>query len=127
MARPPFLTQKFHDTPPKFNSVERQRHLYIDTAFEENVLSNVRGSANKAYISLAYCYFKVSSQFFDTAYAKDLQYLGRTFSAQLSNLSWDNYHRDTRNNHKELILEFMGYRRFEDSKIRRRKILSLIL
>lgn len=114
MARPAFLTQKFHDTPPQFNSVERQRHLYIDTAFEEDVLSKVRGSANKAYISLAYCYFKVSSQFFDTVYSKDLHYLGRTFSLPQNNLNWDNYHRDTRNNHKELILEFLGYKHFDD-------------
>lgn len=114
MARPPFLTQKFHDAPPKFNAVERQRHLYLDEAFKDGVLSKVRGTANKVYISLAYCYFKVSSQFFDASYAKDLQYLARHFSVQHLDLNWEHYQRDTKNNHKELILKFMGFRRFDE-------------
>ena len=74
----------------------------------------MRGSANKVYISLAYCYFKVSFQFFDTTYAKDLHYLARHFSAEHLNLNWEHYQRDTKNNHKELILKFMGFRHFDN-------------
>jgi len=114
MARPPFLTKQFHDIAPKFNAAERQHHLYIDAAFKEEVLSNVRGSANKIYISLAYCYFKVSFQFVDTIYAKDIQYLGKNFSSQYHNLNWGNYQRDSKNNHKTLILKFLGFRSFDN-------------
>jgi len=114
MQRPAFLTEQFHDTPPEFTAVQRQRHLYIDTAFEESVLSKVRGKTNQVYIALAYCYFKVSYQFYDTAFKKDLQYLGRKFQVDAESLDWKNYQRDTNNNHKQLILDFMGFRRFED-------------
>lgn len=114
MSRPAFLTRQFHDTPPEFTAIQRQRHLYIDTAFEESVLSRVRGKTNKVYITLAYCYFKVSYQFYDSAFKKDLYYLGRKFQVNLESLDWNQYQRDTRNNHHQLILDFMGFRSFTD-------------
>lgn len=103
MARKPFLSQQSHDTPPKFNSPQRQRYLYIDASFEEQVLSKVRGTANKVFCALAYSYFKVTYQFFDKAEARDLKYLARRFDCQKT-LDWQEYHRDTRNNHRALIL-----------------------
>ncbi|TQV77323.1 Tn3 family transposase [Aliikangiella marina] len=111
MARKPYLSQQSHDAPPKFNAPQRQRYLYIDTAFEEQVLSKVRGAANKVFCALAYSYFKVTYQFFEDAEAKDLKYLARRFDIQKT-LNWQEYHRDTRNNHRAIILEFMGFKSF---------------
>ncbi len=120
MSRPTFLTQKFHDTPPKFNSAERQTNLYLDTAFEEEVLSTVRGSANKAYISLAYCYFKIHFQFFDRAFQKDLQYFAKRFSVKEEDFHWDDYHRNSKNSHQIKILAFMGFLAFDSPKAKKK-------
>ncbi len=111
MTRRLSLSQKSHDSPPEFNAPQRQRHLYIDLAFEEQVLSRVRGAANKAFCALAYSYFKITYQFFDKPNNRDLKYLARRFKCQKT-LKWNDYQRDTRNNHQALILEFLGYKPF---------------
>jgi len=112
MSRSRFISEKTHDTPPKFTAVQRKRHLYIDRAFEEEVLKNIRGKNNKVFCSLSYAYFKTSFQFFDKAFAKDLKSLSKKFGVTQV-LDWSNYRADTKKRYQEQILSFLGYKSFK--------------
>jgi hypothetical protein len=109
------FTSENHDSPPHFTSVQRKRHLYIDKAFREGVLDNVRKAENKVFLALAYRYFCYTNQFFDSAVKSDIQFIVRQLKCKTVP-DWDNYQRNTRKRHQQLILEFMGVKPFSSDE-----------
>jgi len=118
MTGPLFLTKEYHDTPPQYDAKQRQKALYLDSAFKDTILKNTRGRSSKAFISLAYSYFRNSYQFYNEVSSPDLRYMERYFDIKPGSLDWKNYKKDARREHKALILEFLGYRSFDDISIR---------
>lgn len=109
------FTPENHDTPPHFTSVQRKRHLYIDKAFREGVLANVRKAENRVFLALAYRYFCYTNQFFNTAKQSDIKFVAHQLGCQRPP-DWDSYHRDTRKRHHQLILEFMGVKAYSSEE-----------
>lgn len=112
MNKSRLFTKEEHDRPPKFTGVQRKRHLYIDKAFTDSILSSTRSIQNKVYIALAYRYFCYTNQFFDDAFSADLKFIANQLGAKQVP-KWEDYKWDSKKRHRHIILEFMGVKSFD--------------
>lgn len=109
-------SQLFHDNPPSFKASDRKKYFYIDEQFGRQVLALIRGDNNKVFISVAYGYFRATGQFFDTADQADINYVANKFKFNQS-FKWDEYRSNTRDRHRQSILEVTGFTAFQHANI----------
>ncbi|GAB2679379.1 Tn3-like element TnAs1 family transposase [Aliiglaciecola aliphaticivorans] len=108
------FTQSHHNNPPVFNSVERRFHLQLDENFKEGPLKDVRKNSNRVFLCLAYRYFCMSNQFFDTSIPEDIAYISQQLGIA-NPPEWNSYQADSKKRHKRIILDYMGVKPFTDS------------
>lgn len=106
----------FHDSPPQFKAVDRKRFFYVESHFKQLISQNVRGNANIVYIIVAYGYFKATGQFFNSAIQEDIDYVASKLKLK-QNFRWENYNGGTRDRHRELILDALGFKPFNQTSI----------
>ena len=108
--------KEFHDTPPQFKALDRKRFFYVESHFKQLITQNVRGNANIVYIIVAYGYFKATGQFFNTAIQEDVDYVAGRLKLKQS-FNWESYNTSTRNRHREMILDALGFKPFNQTTI----------
>ena len=106
--------KKFHDTPPQFKALDRKRFFYVESHFKQLITQNVRGHANIVYIIVAYGYFKATGQFFNSAIQEDVDYVAGRLKLKQS-FRWESYNTSTRNRHREMILDALGFKPFNQT------------
>lgn len=105
---------EFHDSPPIFNSAQRKASFYINNELREILDNEVRGQKNRAYFLLAYGYFKQTAQFYDSAHSQDISYVCNQLGLTNKLIS-NEYGRQAKKNHRELILQHFDFNSFERS------------
>lgn len=103
--------QEFHDKPPTFKAIDRKRFFYVEEYFRSMMSAKVRGNDNLVFIVIAYGYFKATGQFYDSAIQEDIDYVAGRFKLT-GTFIWSDYRKNTRDRHRELICDAMGYRFF---------------
>lgn len=109
--------QAFHDNPPDFKAADRKRFFYVEEHFRSVLSAKVRGDDNLVFIVVAYGYFKATGQFYDSAIQDDIDYVVGRFKLQ-GKFLWSNYRKNTRDRHRDLILDALGYRLFTSETIK---------
>ena len=108
----------FHDSPPVFKSLDRKRFFYVEEHFRKLISDKVRGNANIVYIVVAYGYFKATGQFFDTAQQDDIDFVAGRLKLPTTEFRWEDYRKNTRDRHRELIRDALGFREFCEQNIK---------
>jgi len=106
------------DNPPVFNSGERKRFFNFPNSLKEKSEA-LRKPSTKVGFLLACGYFKAAKKFFrpEDFHQNDIVYVARILNLQSKQFSPEHYVQSTRQWHQEIILEFYGYRRFDETAL----------
>jgi len=107
--------QKLFDSPPQFLSTEdRKNHFTLDDGLS-NIINNLRGKTNKIGFILQLGYFKWAGRFFSlrSFHKKDLNFIVSQLNFTIGDLTMDSYDPSSYRRHQELILEYLGYTKFD--------------
>ncbi len=124
MARMKILSpsaQSAFDTPPLLDHRERQMAFEFSAGLLE-IAQTLRQPSYQVLFLVSCGYFKISKRFFSPAdfHQRDLEYVARKLSVKgISN--W-NYPNRARQRHQTIILEFYGFRSFDDEASKRLEI-----
>ena len=105
----------FHNNPPKFNAEERKKYFYI-TKEITNLISDIRSSVNKVYFVVTYVYFKETGQFYSKAFQRDIDFVVKALKLDSPQLNWMDYKKDSKRNHKKIILSHLDVCEFDSSE-----------
>ena len=97
----------FHNNPPKFNAEQRKSYFYISNDIT-NLISSIRGKANKVFFVVAYVYLKKTAQFYSKAYQRDIDYVCKALKFDIPQLNWDDYKKDTQRVHQYKLSSHLG-------------------
>lgn len=106
--------QSYHDSLPDFKAADRKRYFYLDERLGRQILPLIRGDANKVFIIVAYGYFKATAQFYDTAHQADIDFVAQKLKLGNVQIRWDDYRPNTRDRHRQQILNSMGFDGFDE-------------
>ena len=111
--------QEMFNSPPVFNSVERKRFFSFPDAVMEKALSLRKPSTQIGFL-LAYGYFKAAKKFFSPHdyYVNDIAYVTHKLGIGHHIFLPEHYVQSTRQWHQDFILDFYGYRRFDDHSLK---------
>ncbi|MCG8314298.1 MAG: DUF4158 domain-containing protein, partial [Pseudomonadales bacterium] len=101
------------ETPPTFTAAQRKRYFYTDTDFKKTISEKVRGNKNLVCIVVAYGYFKATQQFYDSAHQADIDFVTGKFKLTRGSIQWKDYRKETRDAHRGIILDVLGYKPFD--------------
>ena len=106
--------QAMFSRPPIFNSAERKRVFDFPLPLLKTAL-HLQKPISRICFLLACGYFKATKQFFrpQDYHARDIEYVMRQFDLPLEEYSPEDYVSRSRRRHEKLILDFYGYRRFD--------------
>lgn len=110
--------QKLFDAPPRFQGYEeRQNYFKLDEKLNAMV-ADLRGITNKIAFIVQLGYFRAAGRFFYPKffYKKDLNFVATNLGLPIKELDIKDYTRSALDRHKDLILEYLGYTKF-DQKI----------
>lgn len=103
------------DFPPVFNSVQRKQYFDI-TPRIESILSKLQSPTNKVFYLIATGYFKATKRFFALPFhTSDIEFVTLKLSYVLERLECDNYDEGTFRRHQQLILEHLGYTKWDST------------
>lgn len=105
------------EIPPSLTAAQRKRNFYTDSVFKKEISEKVRGDNNLVCIVVAYGYFKATRQFFNTANQVDIDFVCRKFELPKGSIKWGDYQKKTRDRHRLLILDVLGYKPFDENDI----------
>lgn len=111
----------FHNNPPKFNAEQRKKYFYISNDIN-NLISSIRGKANKVFFVVTYVYLKETAQFYTKAYQRDINYVCKALNFDISQLNWEDYQKDTQRAHQYRIASHLGLNQShlsEDTEIKK--------
>lgn len=100
-----------HDSPPTFSSEERKKNFKLT----DNILSLIEDmdKENQIYFVVSYVYLVKTSQFYESANARDLEFVARRLGYSNLKLDWRLYNKDTKRRHREKLLEIQGLKPFD--------------
>lgn len=132
MARMKILSpaeQESFKKPPAFNSAQRKQFFDITAGLLE-IVHRLRKPTHQIGFLLACGYFRATKQFFmpDDYYPRDVEYVAQKLGFASSDFSPHEYSRDRTHHHRQLILDFYGFRRFDTSteKLIKREIAEMV-
>jgi len=107
--------QNTFDTPPVFNSVERKQFFEFSPSLVEMAL-RLQRPVNSIGFLLSCGYFKARKRFFrpQEYHQRDIEYVARRIGLSSDQFSFEDYAPRPRQRQEKLILDFYGYRRFDD-------------
>jgi len=116
MARMKILNateQESFNKPPVFNSFQRKQ-LFEATTGLMDITQRLRKPTYQIGFLLACGYFKATKRFFipDDYYPRDVEYVARKLGIESINFIPKNYLRDRVHHHRQLILDFYGFQKF---------------
>jgi TnpA family transposase len=108
---------KDFDNPPMFTAEGRKCFFYI-TKHARKVLDTLRTPTNQVSFLLQMGYFKAVNKFFspESFNVVDLQYVQSKLNLSATEIALGNYTETTCKRHRDMILEELGYKRFEFNK-----------
>lgn len=107
--------QKLFDSPPQFQfNEERKNYFKLDEGLNK-IVNNLRGTINKIGFILQLGYFRSSGRFFVPRlfHKKDLKFIINQFNFTNENLNLEHYSSSVNDRHQDLILEYLGYVKFD--------------
>jgi TnpA family transposase len=110
--------QKLFDAPPRFQFYEdRQNYFKLDEKLDA-IVADLRGITNKIAFIVQLGYFKATGRFFSpkSFHKKDLKFVATNLGSPIKELNIADYTLSSLDRHKDLILEYLGYTKF-DQKI----------
>ena len=117
MPRQRILTvdaQQAFDTPPTLSLAERQKYFSVSPALSER-LASLRTPTNQVGFLLQLGYFRATYRFFSTPYpAHDVADVAGRLDIPPATVAMSSYDEATSRRHRQLILEYLGYHRFDE-------------
>ena len=106
------------DNPPVFNSGERKRFFNFPNSLKEKA-ATLRKPSTKVGFLLACGYFKAAKKLFrpEVFHQNDIGYVARSLNLESKQFASEHYVQSTRHWHQEIIMEFYGYRRFDETSL----------
>ncbi|MCB9964478.1 MAG: DUF4158 domain-containing protein [Rhodospirillales bacterium] len=111
--------QEMFNAPPVFNSRERKQFFTFPESLKEKA-ETLRKPSTRIGFLLACGYFKATKKFFrsEEYHQNDIAYVAHKIGMDANRFSPETYEPRTRQRHEQEILEFYGYRRFDDNSLR---------
>lgn len=103
------------DKPPVFDARQREQFFEFSKTLLETA-QNFRKRAHQVGFLVSCGYFKAAKRFFSPKdyHQRDIDYVERCLDMQHGSFSAEAYANRTRQRHELMILEFYGFRRFDD-------------
>ncbi len=107
--------QEIFETPPVFNSMQRKQFFDFPKALIETTRT-LREPTNSISFLLSCGYFKAAKRFFKPQdfHMRDIEHVAGYLKLSSEEFTPDVYTKSTRSRHQQVILEFYGFRRFDD-------------
>ncbi len=101
------------ESPPVFNSAERQRYFHISQGLNE-ILVTLRTQANQVHFLFSLGYFRATGRFFAGKYQpSDAEYVAGKLSLLPGMVDISGYDlKATASRHRKLVLDYLGFRAF---------------
>ena len=109
--------QKLFDSPPQFLSTgDRKNYFTLDEGLG-SIVNDLRGKTNKIGFILQLGYFKWAGRFFSakTFHKKDLNFIATHLNFSINDINMESYDLSSYRRHKALILEYLGYTKFDQN------------
>lgn len=119
MARMKILSpaeQESFKKPPAFNSYQRKQFFDITTGLSK-IIQTLRKPIHQIGFLLACGYFKATKRFFvpDDYWVQDIEYAAKKLGFECNDFNSRDYSRDRTHYHRQLILDFYGFHRYDAS------------
>jgi TnpA family transposase len=105
------LEREAFESPPFFNSVERQRCFALPSIFNDT-LAGLRTPTSKVCFIVAAGYFKARRQFFAKQLLPDIEFVARQLGLHVADVQLSAYDKQTYARHRRLILDHFGFSPF---------------
>ncbi len=107
---------KIFDWPPEFNGEERKHFFSLPTWVTTNLLETFRTPTTKVGFILQLGYFKAVNKFFSPSrfYQRDIHFIVRKIDISLDDINLSQYTGTTLKRHREIVLEKLGVRKFDE-------------
>lgn len=103
------------DTPPKFTSIDRKRFFDLPVGLKKTI-DNLRTPTTKVCFLLVAGYFRASKRFYARKFNdEDITYVLQKLSIDQQQVNVGTYDKKTFQRHKQLVLEYFGFREFNFS------------
>ncbi len=106
--------QGMFDTPPVFSSAERKQFFDFPSSLLEMALRLKKPESRMGFL-LSYGYFKAGKRFYrpQDYQQSDIEHVARRIGLLPEQFSSEDYAPRARQRHEKLVLDFYGYRRFD--------------
>ena len=106
--------QESFENPPLFNSFERKK--YFDFPLKIiTLMKTFRTPTNQVCFLVVFGYFRATRRFFARKFhQKDIAFVARMIGIALNKIKIESYDKTTYQRHKKMILEYYGFREFDD-------------
>jgi len=122
MPRQRILTQaeqQAFDAPPVLSVVQRKKCFVVPYALRE-LLASLRTPTNQLCFLLQLGYFRATQRFFSNQFHPyDVAYIAHRLDVPLNIVDVSSYDEATSRRHRQIILEHLGYRAFDEHAKRR--------
>ena len=107
---------QYFDSVPELNWEERKKFFYI-SAWTKEILKELRTPVNKIGFILQIGYFTASSKFFSVKSfnSKDVNFVAGRFQISSDDLDLSRYSSTSLERHKEIILNNLGWSKFDEN------------
>lgn len=107
------LEQSAFKSPPLFNSAERKRCFDFPLALQ-GIATSLRSPINQVCFLTSCGYFRATRRFYPTRvfHPRDLAFVAERCSISMNAVRLEDYSKETIVRHRQLILEFYGFRTF---------------
>lgn len=107
------LEQEAFESPPELNSIERKRAFDFPRGIL-TIAQHLRMPSNRVCFLVSSGYFKATKRFFSHRLnRRDVKYVAEKIGLSISDVDLDAYDKQTLLRHQELILDFYGFRAFD--------------
>jgi TnpA family transposase len=120
------LEMEAFESPPIFNSVERKKFFTLPVPLQKLSQSFYTPTNQVCFIVMA-GYFRARHQFFGKQFRlADVDFVTTRWA--LDGIDLGSYHKQTAARHQQMLLEFFGYRRFDEAarRLLRQKMAGLV-
>ena len=107
------LEEEAFENPPSFNSVERKKFFDFPATILD-VVATFKTPTNKACFLIMFAYFKARKKFFFRKFNSiDVSWVVEKLKIAITQIDIDSYARETYSRHQTIILEFFGFKEFD--------------
>lgn len=109
------LEEETFESPPHFTSIERKKFFALPSSLRE-AFDDLRTPTNKVCFLLAFGYFKARRKFFGKQFRPpDIEFVAARLGLEAVSIETSAYDKQTALRHQQLILDFFGFRRFDQA------------